>query len=280
MKIGCFALVEPFTDLRRQVELIAEMGFQYADLTDTHDGADLLAEFEHSAAASLDAHPADIRKAFEGTGVTLTAICAHSNLLDPMGPSTYGTNQIIKAIKLAHFLGIDQVVTTEGEPRTDFGKSLTREQQLFAIQERLYHPIRWAKELNISILIEPHGPVSDSLEAMKELFERLGEPETVGINLDTGNLWLGGGDSLEFIEHFGKRIKHVHWKDYSAEWKSKRGKVFGSGKGNIPLGDGVAGIKEVVMALKKIGFDGPTTLEVGGIENLRKSAERLREWNA
>lgn len=280
MKIGCFALVEPFTDLRRQFKLIAEMGFEYADLTDTHDGADLLATYAHSAATSLDIHPADLRACLAGTGITLTSVCAHSNLLDPPSPATYGTPQIIKAIKLAHFMGIDQVITTEGEPRTKFGKSLTRDQQLFAMQERLYYPVEWAKELNIDLLIEPHGPVSDDLEATAELLERLDAPDTVGINLDTGNLWLGGGDPLAYIARFGSRIKHVHWKDYGAAWASKRGTVFGSGKADIPLGDGLVGIKEIAQELVKIGFDGPTTFEVSGVENIKTSAERLRRWIA
>jgi sugar phosphate isomerase/epimerase len=38
MKIGCFALIQPFSPMRRQFELIRELGFDYADLTDTVDG--------------------------------------------------------------------------------------------------------------------------------------------------------------------------------------------------------------------------------------------------
>ena len=131
--------------------------------------------------------------------------------------------------------------------------------------------------MNVELLIEPHGPVSDDIDAMEELLARLGEPETVGINLDTGNLWLGGGEPLAFIERFGKRIKHVHWKDYGAEWASKRGTVFGWGKADIPLGDGAVGVKEVAQELDRIGFDGPTTLEVVG-SAVKESAARLREW--
>ena len=264
MKIGCFALVEPFTDLRRQFELIAEMGFGYADLTDTHDGGGLLDTFAHSAAASLDVHPADLKRCVEGTGITLTSVCAHANLLDPPNPATYGTPQIIKAIKLAHFLGIEQVITTEGEPMTEFGESLSLEQQLFAIQERLYYPVQWAKELGIDLLLEPHGPVTDNIDAMEELLRRLGVPETVGINLDTGNLWLGGGEPLQFIERFGSRIKHVHWKDYGPEWVSKRGTVFGSGKADIPLGDGVVGVNEVARELVRHRLQRTDDLRGGG----------------
>ena len=106
MIIGCFALVEPFTPMERQFEAIREMGIEYADLTDNHDGASLSAEYGFAASLSLDTHPGKIRKMVEASGLTLTTVCAHANLLDPPGPDTYGTFEIIKAIRLANLLGI------------------------------------------------------------------------------------------------------------------------------------------------------------------------------
>ena len=67
-------------------------------------------------------------------GLTLTSVCAHANLLDPTSPDRYGTAEIIKAIKLAHFLGVKQVITTEGDPKTDFGHQLSDGQRLFSIR--------------------------------------------------------------------------------------------------------------------------------------------------
>src|SRR5687767_8918279 len=122
MQIGCFALIEPFRDLRRQFAAIKEMGFAHADITDNHDGATLGTEFGFAASASLEAHPETIRSV--AGNITLTAVCAHANLLDPTAPDVYGTLQIVKAIKLAHFLGIKQVITTEGDPKTRFGHEL------------------------------------------------------------------------------------------------------------------------------------------------------------
>lgn len=280
MKIGCFALIEPFTTMKRQFEAIAELGIKYADLTDNHDGATLGTEFGFASSVSLDAHPASVRDMVGETGIELTAVCAHANLLDPTSPSTYGTAQIIKAIKLAHFMGIKQVVTTEGDPKTAFGHGLSHEQRLFSIAEKLHTPIAWAKQLGIELLLEPHGIVTDSIDATAELLDMLGEPDTVGLNLDTGNLWLGGGDPIAYVQKFGKRIKHVHWKDMPADWEDKRGKVFGCGMAIIPLGDGVVGIKDVAAALAETGFDGPTTLEIAGANAVRTSAQRLEQWTA
>lgn len=278
--IGCFALVEPFRDLRRQFQAIAELGFAHADLTDNHDGALLGNEFGFTAAASLDAPPDLIRGMVAGAGLTLTAVCAHANLLDPAGPHVYGTAQIIKAIRLAHVLGVKQVITTDGDPKTDFGHGLSPSQRLFTIAEKLYHPVRWAASLGVELLLEPHGIVTDDLAATAELLDMLGHPDTVGLNLDTGNLWLGGGEPLAYVERFGPRIRHVHWKDMSADWQPKRGSQFGCGMATIALGDGVIGIRDVCQALKAKGFAGPTTLEIAGKDAVLASAARLREWFA
>jgi inosose dehydratase len=279
MKIGCFALIQPFSGMRRQFELIRQLGFDYADLTDNHDGATLGTEYGFSASFSLDSHPRVIRDMVAEFGLNLTSVCAHANLLDPTSPSRYGTAQIIKAIKLAHFLGINQVITTEGDPKTDFGHHLSDDERLFSIREKLFEPIQWAEEFGIELLLEPHGILTDTVSGMTRILDALGHEETVGINLDTGNCWLGGGDPLEFVKIFGARIKHVHWKDIPAEMESERGKQYGCGMGLIPLGDGVVGIEAIVKELEKIGFGGPTTLEIAGEAAVKTSAERLRQWS-
>jgi inosose dehydratase len=279
MIIGCFALVEPFTTMERQFQAIQEMGIKHADITDNHDGASLGVEFEFAASVSLDSHPAKIRTMAEDTGITLTAFCAHANLLDPASPDIYGTNEIIKAIRLAHLLGIKHVITTEGDPKSDFGHNLTPEERVFSIREKLYTPILWAEELGVELLLETHGIVTDSVENMEKLLEVLGHEDSVGICLDTGNSWLGGADPVEYIKTFGKRIKHVHWKDMEADWEEKRGSVYGCGMSVITLGDGVIDIPPIVKALQDVGFEGATTLEIAGPENVKGSVQRLKEWS-
>lgn len=277
MKLGCFALVEPFTPLAHQFKRIGEMGFRYADLTDNHDGASLGVEYGFAATASLDGHPSEINRMVESAGLNLTSVCAHANLLDPTSPERYGSAQIIKAIQRAHFLGVKQVITTEGDPKTTFGHNLSREEQLFSIREKLQSPLEWAEALDIELLIENHGVLTDSIEGMADILEALNSPR-VGINLDTGNCWLGGGDPLAFIKTFGDKIRHVHWKDLGAEWEPKRGTLYGCGMGLIPLGDGVIGLETIAHALVKAGFDGPTTLEVAGEASVLESARRLKDW--
>jgi inosose dehydratase len=262
----------------RQFAAIKEMGFTYADVTDNHDGAALGEEFGFAPTVSLDAHPEKLRTLARNAGIRLSAFCCHANLLDPTSPDTYGTAQIIKAIQLAKLIGIKEVITCDGEPRTAFGHALKPAERLLLLREKLQVPIEWAEELGVKLLLETHGPVTDNLGLMGDLLEALGHEDTVGVCLDTGNCWLGGGEPLDFIKAFGTRIGHVHWKDMPAAMEKQRSKVFGCGMALIALGDGIIGIEGVVKALKQAHIDVATTLEIAGPEAVKDSAKRLKAW--
>jgi inosose dehydratase len=280
MKVGCFALVDPFQTLDHQLARIAAMGFKYADVTDNHSGGLLGREFGFAATVSLDDNPLDVRRAFEEHGLTITSFCAHANLLDPTSPARYGTAEIIKAVKLAALMKIPHVITTEGDPKTAWGHRLTHDQRIFTITEKLHEPLRLAGDLGVTILIEPHGIVTDSIEGLHDLIAASDHVPHLGINLDTGNAWLGGADPVEMARVFKDRIQHVHWKDLPREWASKRGTMFGCGFGLISLGGGaidIAGVYDVLKDSPHLKF---STLEVGGDENLRRSYEFLRSLGA
>lgn len=279
IKIGCFALINPFSTLDKQLDQIGKLGIKYADLTDNTDGACLGNEYGFTAVASLDANPFDLKRMFEARGITMTSVCAHANLLDPSAPWRYGTSQIIKAVKIAGTLGVKHVITSEGDPKTRFGHQLNDEEALFAIAEKLHAPLEVAADYGVKILMEPHGRISDSISLMERLFDKCNS-EAFGVNLDTGNLWLGGGDPLEFIEKFGEKIEHIHWKDLGEEFVPQRGKIFGCGMSVIALGDGVIGIKKIYEKLVRSGFDGYSTLEIAGEEAVKKSLEFLRNLGA
>ncbi len=277
MNIGCFALVEPFSPMKRQFKAIAEMGIQYADVTDNHTGASLGVEFDFAETISLASRPGKIKDMLAETGLTLSTFCAHGNLLDPASPDVYGTNEIIQAIKLASLLGIKHVITTEGHSKTRFAANLTAKERIFTIKEKLQSPIEWADELGVELILEPHGIVTDNVQSMGDLLNELGDQ--VGICLDTGNSWLGGANPVEYVTTFGNRIKHVHWKDLGEEWVAKRGTIYGCGMGNIKLGEGQIDVKGVFDALKAINYEGGTTMEIFGPATVMASAQILQDWD-
>jgi len=273
-KIGCFALVDPFSVLDHQLERIAGMGFEYADVTDNHPGGLIGREFGFTATTSLDDNPADVRGMFEKHGLTPTSVCAHANLFDPSAPARYSTAEIMKAVQLASGMGVRDVITTEGEPKSDWGHRLSYEEKVFVVAEKLHEPVRLAEALGVRILLEPHGELTGSIDGINAILDRLGRPDHLGVNLDTGNSWLGGADPVEMAKAFKDIIWHIHWKDLPADMESIRGTVYGCGFSEIALGEGAIDIAGVFDVLKDSSAEF-TTLEIAGDDNLIASAKYL-----
>jgi inosose dehydratase len=280
MKVGCFALIDPFQTLDHQLTRIADMGFKYADVTDSHPGSSLGRDYGFAATVSLDDNPMDVKRLFDKHGLTVTSVCAHATLLDPVSPARFGTSEILKAIRLAAGMGVEHVITTEGHPQTNWAHELSRKEKVLVIVDKLFEPVRLAADLGVVILLEPHGPLTDTVEGLHAIMEGLGDPENVGVNLDTGNSWLGGSDPIEIARAFKDRIYHVHWKDLPVEWEEKRGTMWGCGFGPIALGEGAVDIAGVFNILKDAPEVEYSTLEVGGDDNLLKSYAYLKSLGA
>ncbi|HUX42601.1 MAG TPA: sugar phosphate isomerase/epimerase family protein [Rectinemataceae bacterium] len=279
IKVGCFALVDAFSVLEHQLERLQGLGVKYADVTDNADGACLGAEFGFTGLASLDANPHDIKRMFAEHGLTIMTYCAHASLLDPEAPWRYGTAQILKAVRAASMMGVKHVITTEGHAHTDFGRRLGEDEAIFTIRQKLFEPLRMAADCGIKILLETHGKYTDDLKQLERIIDAC-DSKALGLNLDTGNLWLGGGDPVAYVKKFASLIDHVHWKDWPKEMEARRGKEFGAGMSGIPLGTGVVNVKAAFKALMEIGYDGYSTLEIAGDEAIKQSYAYLRSLGA
>ncbi len=276
MNIGLFLLIKPFASVEEQLKAAKEMGFTCADITDTNAGGSMLGTAGFSPTVSLDDNPFDIKRLFDKHGIKISTVCAHANLLDPSKPSRYGTAEIMKAIKIAGAIGVKDVITTDNEPSTQWAEKLTFDQKTFIMAEKLYEPVKMAEDYGVRVLIENHGPVTDTIEGLSRVFEILENPPALGINLDTGNSWLGGTDPVEIAKKFKDRIFHIHWKDLGEDWIPRRGKQYGAGFSTIAMGDGVIDIKGVCEVLKDQNIENSTLEIVGDADLLKKSVDFLR----
>ena len=277
MNIGVFLALEPYSSVERQLQLAKEAGFEFADITDVHDGASMFDSAGLAATVSIDGDPFETKRLFEKYGITPSTVCVHGALLEPSNPGTFQTAGIMKGIKFAAAIGIRDVVTTENEPHSSWAKKLTYEQCIFTIAEKLYVPCRMAEDFGVNILLEPHGPITDTIKGIQDIMDLLGNPKSLGVNMDTGNSWLGGTDPVEMAKVFKDKIYHVHWKDLGKEWVARRGKQFGCGFSTIAMGKGVIDIKGVVGVLKDRKEILSSTLEIAGsTEVLKESVAFLR----
>jgi len=276
MEIGVFLLIEPFASVEVQLRRAKEMGFTHADITDTNAGGSMLGSAGFSPTVSLDDNPFDVKRLFEKYDITPSTVCAHAMLLEPSHPGLFGTAEIMKAIKFAAAIGIKDVVTTETDPRSPWAENLSYDQQIFTVAEKLYNPVRMAADYGVHLLLEPHGPVSDTIQGLKDVMDMLGNPESLGVNLDTGNSWLGGADPIEMARTFKDKIHHVHWKDLGEEWVERRGTIYGCGFSTIALGDGVIDIAGVCEVLKDAPVRSSTLEIIGDEDTLKRSVSYLR----
>jgi len=277
MNTGVFLLIEPFASVEEQLKRAKAMGFDHADITDTNAGGSMLGTAGFSPTVSLDDNPFEVKRLFDKYEITASTVCAHAGLLEPSNPGVYGNAEIMKAVQFAAAIGIKDVVTTDGDPRSAWAQALSHKERVFIMAEKLCTPVKMAQDYGVRILLEPHGPVTDSIKGLQDVLDRLGNPEALGVNLDTGNSWLGGADPVEMARVFKDKIHHVHWKDLDAEWEPKRGTMFGCGFSTIALGDGVIDIKGVCAVLKDANIASSTLEIVGSEDILKQSVAYLKE---
>jgi inosose dehydratase len=141
----------------------------------------------------------------------------------------------------------------------------------------------------LAVALHPHyGTVVERDEQVRRLLATTGVP----LCLDTGHLVVGGADPVAITRLASGRIGHVHLKDVDAALAARvRAGEIGYrdavGRGLYrPLGEGDAGIAEIVRLLRAAGYDGWYVIEqdlvlaseregATALENARRSVRFL-----
>jgi inosose dehydratase len=108
---------------------------------------------------------------------------------------------------------------------------------------------RLCEEFKIPIAIHNHGPGSryDKIRDVEQALR--GQPDWIGVCIDTGHYLRSGEDPVEVVRRFGKRVYAVHLKDVKG-----RTQFTLLGKGDL---DTLGFLK----SLKRAGFKGCLALE-------------------
>ena len=93
------------------------------------------------------------------------------------------------------------------------------------------------------------------------------DPELLGLCLDTGHYFYGGGDPVKCAEVYGKRVRHLHLKDVRPSvLETVRRKQVGYLDAIrmgvfCELGEGGVNLTGVIQKLNAMGFDGWAVFE-------------------
>jgi inosose dehydratase len=117
----------------------------------------------------------------------------------------------------------------------------------------------------------------------------LTDPSLLGLVFDCGHYRFGGGDPVEGLKKYGKRVWHFHFKDYHSEMGQQGVKenwdYFQSVSGGVfcELGKGEVNFPALLAELKKIGYEGWGVVEqdvLPGMGKPKESAQRNRDYLA
>jgi inosose dehydratase len=109
----------------------------------------------------------------------------------------------------------------------------------------------------LELLIHPH--VNTLVETAEDVERALAVTDAAWV-LDTGHLLIGGVEPADFVRRHADRIGHVHLKDVCAPLAAKvrsgeLSLVQATQEGLFrPLGEGDAGIDEVIRLLAEVGY--------------------------
>ncbi|MGV8025276.1 MAG: sugar phosphate isomerase/epimerase family protein [Anaerolineaceae bacterium] len=115
----------------------------------------------------------------------------------------------------------------------------------------------------------------------------LTDPNLVGLVFDCGHYCFGGGDPLEGLRKYGKRVWHFHFKDHdphvSEQAALKKWDYFQSIRQGIfcELGKGNVDFPSLLKELNNLAFDGWGVVEqdvLPGMGKPKDSAQRNREY--
>ena len=121
-------------------------------------------------------------------------------------------------------------------------------------------------------ILDPSLLCIENLE--DELFEMavpLIERHNTGICMDVGHLAVQGGDELDFLARYARRIREVHLHD-----ATRRSPTHAQPRDHLALGHGEIRVTDLLRQLKQIGFDGPVILELNSRSDLETSLQQLR----
>lgn len=228
----------PKNDVVSEIEWIAEMGFDFVDLT-----------LEPPAANARDVNISAIQSILRDHNLQVVGHTAYYlPLCSPFESIRRAAVEELKVCLDAFArLGAAWMNLHPDRQAPFYSRKQVIERNLQTIRELLVV----ARGAGVGLMIENLPEGFNSIRQLSELLEPLPE---LGLHLDIGhaNLLVEHNSTDELLATYGGRLKHVHWHDNKG----------GSADLHLPLGAGNIDTAHYVRSLQAIGYEGTITLEV------------------
>jgi L-ribulose-5-phosphate 3-epimerase len=168
---------------------------------------------------------------------------------NPLDPQVL--NVTLKKMDLAALFQVDLVVGGGGEAYTEADRKVLY-QNLRAIGDH-------AESLGMVYCLETHPGLCQHPDSMLEAMTRLDHPR-LKLNFDTGNIlyYNRGMNVADALKQVRDHVRHVHLKDTNGNYREWHFPALGTG--------GAVDFAQVKHILDEVGYNGPYSLEIEGIE--------------
>jgi sugar phosphate isomerase/epimerase len=250
----------PVMPLLNELEEISRLGFDYLELAMDPPQAHhkIIRQQKEKLLRALDVFGMELI-------CHLPAFVSTADLTESMREASL--NEVLQALEVAADLQPLKVVL---HPSFILGLGVfVMDQARQYAFKSLEATVEKADELGLCLCIENMFPRSNALitaDDFIDIFERF---PSLKMTLDTGHANIGsrgGKRALDFIKTFPDRIEHIHANDN-----------LGKDDNHLPVGAGTIDFREIIKAIKGIGYDKTITLEVFSRDKdyLRISKEKL-----
>jgi sugar phosphate isomerase/epimerase len=223
---------------------------------------------------SLQSNPRALKRYLDEKGLKVSQIDGSFPFMGPEG-SSFGVQYVQQSIRFAAELDCPMVDTVDGAFEIE---GLSRDEVFRITCDNYRQVLPWAKDYDIVINVEPHGPYTTDVDFMRRLFETF-DSEHLRLNMDTGNTFIAGLDPVQYMKDLMPYLSHMHIKDVSESLAAAlRGEDTGIACSEIPIGGGVNSdnITQCLELLKQEGWSGAVSIECDGSDqNIRASVEFL-----
>jgi len=248
----------PGRDLRGEIAWMAEMEFDFIDLTLEPPLAGLSRIDVHSIREALVAH--DLRVV--GHTAYYLPLCSPFESL-----RRAAVEELKLCLKAFATLGAAWMNLHPDSKAPLHDRKFVIEKNIETIRELL--PL--AREVGVGLMIENLPGGFNTVGQLSELLDPLPE---LGLHLDIGhaNLLVDHNTTDELLAAYGTRLQHVHLHDNKG----------GSADLHLPLGSGTVDSAHYIRSLQSAGYDETITLEVFTPDrrHLQYSQQLLRRlWN-
>lgn len=151
------------------------------------------------------------------------------------------------------------------------------EDALQMVVESVSSVARYAHNVGITVVLEPHEDVVCSAETLRYVVEQVNSA-ALGINADICTFLLMGLDPVRECAAIADLCRLTHLSDMRRARRGYRAYPYRSVTGEIyagtPIGDGEIDIRACIEALVRGGFRGPFSVEYLGMEHALTGVQR------